>query len=124
MKNTITIPITLAALLFASFCTVEGSLERKRDPNYKPGPEVLQSYAGIYSSYELETFYTLELRDSALVVLLLNGEVSTLDALNVDLFKCNINNVTEMKFTRNGAGNVSGFVVSNKHTKGIRFVKD
>ncbi len=122
MKNIIT--IILAALLFTSFCTVEGSLVGKRDANYKPGPEVLQSYTGTYSSYELETFYTLELRDSALVVVLLNGQVSTLDALNEDLFKGDINILTEMKFTRNGAGNVTGFEVSNEYRKGVCFVKD
>jgi hypothetical protein len=122
MKNIIF--IILAALLFASFSMVDETMERKSEPAYKPGPEVLQSYTGTYTSYELETFYTLELRDSTLVVLFLNGQVSKLDVLNVDLFKGDVYFLTEMKFIRNGEGKLSGFEVSNEHKKGVLFLKD
>lgn len=122
MKNTIT--IILAALLFASFTTSEGRLEGEGEPNYKPGAELLQSYTGTYTSLEMETFYKLELRDSTLTVLFLNGKVSKLDALSPDLFKGDVRILDEMKFTRNGEGDLTGFEVSNEYRKGVLFVKD
>lgn len=122
MKNVII--IILAALLFTSFSTGEGTLERKSEANYNPGPEVLQSYAGTYSSNEMETFYTLELRDSTLAVLFLNGQVAKLEALSMDLFKGDVNILAEMKFTRNGEGKLTGFEVSNEYREGVLFVKD
>lgn len=122
MKNTFT--IILAALLFSSFATMEGRLKKEGEPNYKPGPEILQSYTGTYTSLEMETFYTLELRDSTLTVLFLNGELSRLDAVNPDLFKGDISILAEIKFIRNGEGKLTGFEVSNEYRQGVRFVKD
>ncbi|MDF1576511.1 MAG: hypothetical protein P1P86_15090 [Bacteroidales bacterium] len=60
-------------------------LECERVPPYEPGPEILQEYQGKYLSRELETFYTLELRDSTLVVLIRNTRPVKLDALEADL---------------------------------------
>ena len=124
MKNIVL--LIMAALLFASFTTVDtvkfpGNLERESEPNYKPGLDVLQSYTGTYSSFEIETFYTLELSDSTLMVHVLNGQVVKLEALKEDHFKGNVYFISEMKFIRNGADKVTGFEVSNELNKGIRF---
>ena len=96
-------------------------IECERVPPYDPGPEVLQEYQGKYLSRELETFYTLELRDSTLVVLIRNTEPVKLDALKVDLYKSDVFFLGEVQFLRDEAGAVTGFEASNGRTKGIRF---
>ena len=90
-------------------------------PPYDPVPEELLEYQGRYLSKELETFYTLELRDSILVVLIRNTEPVKLDALKVDLYKGDVFFLSEVKFMRDEAGGVTGFEASNGRTKGIRF---
>ena len=96
-------------------------IECERVPPYDPGPEVLQEYLGRYLSNELETFYTLELQDSTLVVLIRNTEPVKLDALKEDIYKGNVYFLTEVKFMRDAGGTVTGFEASNGRTKGIRF---
>ena len=96
-------------------------IECERVPPYDPGPDVLLEYQGRYLSKELETFYTLELRDTTLVVLIRNTEPVKLDALKVDLYKGDVFFLNEVKFQRNEAGAVTGFEASNGRTKGIRF---
>ena len=96
-------------------------LECERVPPYDPGPEVLLEYQGRYLSQELETFYTLELRDSTLVVLIQNTEPIELSALKVDLYKGDVFFLSEIQFLRDEAGTVTGFEASNGRTKGIRF---
>lgn len=97
--------------------------EMERVPPYDPGPEVLETYTGRYLSDELETFYTLELHDSTLVVLIRNTPEIELDALKVDLYKGNVYFLNEVKFIRDEAGAVTGFEASNGRTRGIRFDK-
>jgi len=97
--------------------------EMERVPPYDPGPEVLATYTGRYLSDELQTFYTLELRDSTLLVLIRNTPEIELDALKVDLYKGDVFFLSEVKFTRDEAGAVTGFEASNGRTKGIRFDK-
>ena len=97
--------------------------DMERVPPYDPGPEVLEAYTGRYLSDELETFYTLELRDSTLVVLLRNTPEVKLDALKVDQYKGDVYFLTDIKFTRDEAGKWTGFEASNGRTRGIRFDK-
>jgi hypothetical protein len=97
--------------------------EMERVPPYDPGPEVLEAYTGRYLSDELETFYTLELRDSTLVVLLRNTPEVKLDPLKVDEYKGDVYFLTDVKFIRDEAGKVTGFEASNGRTRGIRFDK-
>ena len=96
-------------------------IECERVPPYDPGPDVLSEYEGKYLSEELGTFYTLEVRDSTLTVLIRNTEPVELDALKVDLYKGDVYFLTEVKFVRDEAGGVTGFEASNGRTKGIRF---
>ncbi len=97
--------------------------EMERVPPYDPGPEVLEAYAGRYLCDELETFYTLALHDSTLVVLIRNTPEIELDALKVDLYKGNVFFLNEVKFIRDASGQLIGFDASNGRTKGIRFDK-
>ena len=96
-------------------------IECERVPPYDPGPDVLLEYQGRYLSKELETFYTLELRDTTLVVLIRNTEPVKLDALKVDLYKGDVFFLSEVQFMRDASGAVNGFEASNGRTKGIRF---
>jgi len=90
---------------------------------YDPSLEVLQTYTGKYLSVELETFYTLELRDSSLVILIRNSPEIELDPVKPDHFKGDVFFLTEVLFERNELGEVSGFTASNDRTHGIVFAK-
>ncbi len=84
---------------------------------YDPSPEVLEAYAGRYYSDELQTFYTLEVKDSTLTLLIRNTEDIELKPMEEDSFQ----GMGEMEFLRNDAGKVTGFDLSNGRTRGIRF---
>jgi CubicO group peptidase (beta-lactamase class C family) len=88
---------------------------------YNPGPEVLKAYEGRYFSRELETFYTLQLKDSTLVLKIRNTADIELSPMEEDSFSGDVFFITEMEFTRDAGGRVTGFDVSNGRTKGIRF---
>jgi hypothetical protein len=88
---------------------------------YKPDPEVLKAYEGRYFSPELDVIYTLEARDTTLVIKLRNTEDIELIAFEEDNFKGDVFFISEIGFERDAGGRVTGFRVSNGRTKGIRF---
>lgn len=90
---------------------------------YEPGLEELKAFEGKYYSDELATFYTLEVKDSTLTLLIRNTEDIELTPVEEDSFSGDIYFIGEMEFLRDDAGNVTGFTVSNGRTRGIRFGK-
>jgi len=90
---------------------------------YNPSPEELAVFEGKYLSKELETFYTLEVRDSTLMVLIRNTEEIKLSPLGKDSFNGDAFFLTEMEFLRDEKGQVKSFTVSNGRTRDILFEK-
>ena len=88
---------------------------------YDPTQEELKALEGKYLSKELETFYTLEVRDSTLLVLIKNTKEIKLSPLDKDSYKGDVFFISEIKFIRDESGVVDGFTVSNGRTKGILF---
>ncbi len=95
--------------------------ELERVAPYAPTVDELQSLTGTYFSKELETFYTLELRDTTLVLLIRNTEEIELSALKKDNYKGDIYFIGELAFQRDNTGQVTGFTAANGRTKGIGF---
>jgi CubicO group peptidase (beta-lactamase class C family) len=98
-------------------------VELERLAPYEPSQEVLESYAGKYLSDELETFYTLEVQDSTLMLLIRNVKEIKLSSIKEDVYKGDVFFIGELAFLRDKAGRLTGFTVSNGRTKGIQFDK-
>ncbi len=97
--------------------------ELERLAPYEPSLDDLLALEGRYFSDELETFYTLEVRDSTLTLLIRNAGEVKLSAIKEDLYKGDVFFISELAFARDGAGKVTGFSVSSGRTKGISFEK-
>jgi CubicO group peptidase (beta-lactamase class C family) len=97
--------------------------ELERMAPYEPTLEELQALTGKFFSRELETFYTLELRDTTLFILLKNTKEIELSALKKDSYKGDIFFIGELVFQRDNSGQVSGFTAANGRTRGIVFEK-
>jgi CubicO group peptidase (beta-lactamase class C family) len=89
---------------------------------WAPTADELNAYAGRYYSEELETFYTLVVEDSALVVQNRRFEDDVaLTAKAKDAFTGAAFFLNEVEFMRSEDGAVAGFTVSNGRTRGILF---
>ena len=96
-------------------------LEFKRLPPFNPSLESLTDYTGRFFSEELETYYTLTVKDSALTALHRNMEDIILSPTDIDTFGGSVFFMSEVAFKRNAKGNIYAFTVSNGRTKGILF---
>lgn len=96
-------------------------LEFKRLPPFDPSLELLADYTGKYFSEELETFYTLTVKDSSLTALHRNMEDIKLSPTDIDTFSGSIYFMGEVAFKRNAKGNIYAFTIANGRTKGILF---
>jgi hypothetical protein len=90
---------------------------------YAPTVDELEELTGTFFSKELETFYTLELQDTTLTLLIRNTEDIELSSIKKDSYKGDVFFIGELVFQRDQSGQVTGFTASNGRTKGIRFVK-
>ena len=97
--------------------------ELERVAPYTPTVDELQALTGKYFSKELETFYTLEVRDTTLVLLIRNTGEIKLSAIKEDSYKGDIFFIGELVFQRDKAGQVTGFAAANGRTRGIVFEK-
>ena len=97
--------------------------ELERVAPYEPTVEELQAFTGKYFSKELETFYTVELHDTTLTLLIRNTEEIELSALKEDNYKGDIYFIGELVFQRDNTGQVNGFTAANGRTRGIVFEK-
>jgi len=89
---------------------------------WKPDQEELQEYKGKYFSKEIETFYTLVMEDSTLVLKNRRIQDLALTPSRVDTFTAAYP-ITELIFLRNDAGETIGLKVSNGRTRGVEFEK-
>jgi CubicO group peptidase (beta-lactamase class C family) len=79
----------------------------------------VRAYAGNYRSDELGVTYTLEARDSALVVKARGRPGVTIAPFSKDVFVGDW--VGIVKFTRDRSGAVTGFTVNRDNARGVRF---
>ncbi len=92
-------------------------------PPFDPTLSELEIYTGKYFSEELETFYTIVVKDSAMVAKHRNLKDITLSPIEDDTFSGNVYFIRELAFKRNSQGNIDAFTVSNGRTRGIHFEK-
>ncbi|MCD4709860.1 MAG: serine hydrolase [Bacteroidales bacterium] len=97
--------------------------ELERVAPYEATVEELQALTGKFFSKELETFYTLELRDTTLVLLIRNTKEIKLSAVKEDTYKGDIHFIGELVFQRDETGRITGFNAANGRTTGIGFEK-
>lgn len=86
--------------------------------------EALGLYAGSYSSPELATAYTLEVRDGALVARHARNEDAVLSPTDTDVFSGDKWYFGKVRFTRGADGGLTGFLLSGSRVRDLRFVKD
>jgi hypothetical protein len=79
----------------------------------------VRAYGGNYRSDELGVTYTLEARDSALVIKAMGRSDVTVAPFSKDVFVGDW--VGIVKFTRAGGGAVTGFTVNRDNARGVRF---
>ena len=97
--------------------------ELERLPPYEASLNELTEYSGKYFSEELETFYTIKLKDSILIAKLRNFEDIELSTAEKDNFNADVFFIQEMAFKRDERGLINGFEISNGRTKGVSFEK-
>lgn len=95
---------------------------RISDDPWNPGAEELAEYEGRYFSEELETYYTVVVRDSTLVVQHRRLEDIDLKAGTVDHFTAGYP-LAQLEFSRDDAGQLTGFEASNGRTRDVWFEK-
>jgi len=96
-------------------------LEFKRMAPFNSTFESLGDYTGRYFSEELETFYSLTVKDSMLTAMHRNMEDITLFPTAWDVFDGDVNFIGEVAFKRDAKGDVYALTISNGRTQGILF---
>ncbi len=86
--------------------------------------EALGRYAGTYSSPELATAYTLEVRDGTLVARHPRNEDAVLSPTEADGFSGDKWYFGKVRFTRDANGRLTGFLLTGSRVRNLRFVKD
>ncbi len=96
-------------------------LDFVRIPPFDPSFDELDAYTGRYYSEEIETFYTIVVKDSALTAQHRNMEDITLSPTEEDTFSGDVFFIGEVAFRRDRQRNIYAFTVSNGRTKGVYF---
>ena len=92
-------------------------------PPFDPSLEDLKVYEGKYFSEELETFYTIKVKDSVMYAVHKNLKDIKFSPVEDDTFSGNVFFMQKAAFKRDTEGEVNGFSVSNGRTKGVLFNK-
>jgi len=92
-------------------------------PPFDPSLEDLKAYEGKYFCDELETFYTIVVKDTAMYAMHRNLKDITFSPIENDTFKGDVFFMNEVAFIRDSNGKINAFSVSNGRTKGIHFKK-
>jgi hypothetical protein len=92
-----------------------------RFPPFDPSLEELAEYTGSYFSEELETYYTLTVKDSVLTARHRNMEDITLTPAEEDSFTGSVYFMGDVAFQRNEQRDVVAFTISSGRTKGVLF---
>ncbi|NNE71617.1 MAG: serine hydrolase [Rhodothermales bacterium] len=88
---------------------------------WKPTAEDLSEFAGRYFSVEIETFYTVELVDDALMMSHRRLDAFELNPGSRDTFQGGF--FSELSFERDRNGQVIGFYASNGRSRDVRFAR-
>ena len=89
---------------------------------WEPSMSEKKEYTGRYFSEELQTFYSVAMEDSSLVLQHYRMEDMEMTPGDRDSFSAGFP-IAEMKFIRNDQGEVTGFKASNGRTRGVLFEK-
>ncbi len=95
---------------------------RLQEERWQPSRETLAMYTGKYFSEELETFYTIAIKDSNLVVQHRRMDDVEMIPAKKDTFSGSYP-IAELAFMRNDKGEIIAFNVSNVRTSGVYFAK-
>jgi hypothetical protein len=90
---------------------------------FNPSPNVLKTYEGKYFCEELETFYTVIVKDTVMYATHRNLKDIAFSPVENDVFKGDIYFMRNVVFKRDTKGIVNAFSVSNGRTKGVHFKK-
>ena len=91
-----------------------------RTDAWQPGPDQLDAYAGRYFSPELETIYTLVVREGGLVAEHRWNDDLELLAVEEDVF-AGARSPHRIEFVRDERGTITGFRISLGRTTGVPF---
>ena len=86
---------------------------------FKPSSAQLGAFAGDYISRELETTYTISVREAGLVIQIQGRADITLKPIVPDMFTGNL--VGMVRFSRGARGDVVGFTVNASDVRGVWF---
>ena len=95
--------------------------ELTRIPDFNPSFTDLEDYTGKYFCEELETFYTILVKDSSLFAVHRNLKDIKLSPTEDDTFRGDVFFMGEVAFKKSEKGDINAFTVSNGRTKGIYF---
>ncbi len=95
---------------------------RLEEEAWVPSEEDRAAYTGRYFSEELETFYTIVVQDSNLVLQHRRMDDITLEPTDKDKFNGGFP-IAEVTFERDDADAIVGFSVANGRTRGVKFEK-
>ena len=99
---------------------VPGTVLLRVEP-WTPAPSDLQVFAGAYRSDEIEPVYRLTIKDNNLRLERLKSAPATLEPLVTDTFRAPFG---FLRFTRNAAGAVDGFILDGGRIRGMKFWKE
>lgn len=88
-------------------------------PQAAPAAEELAAYAGRYRSDELDVVYTVAVEEGRLVIRRRKNEPTTLEPAHADAF----NGAADVRFTRDAAGRVDGFLLTTGRVRNLRFAR-
>jgi hypothetical protein len=112
-----------ASGMFVSLKHGDNSIEGERMTTEPFNPAELPQYVGGYWSDELETLYTMILRDGKPIANhIRHGEI-TLKPLARDQFIGGEWFMQDVRFTRDASGHVNGVILGGGRVRGVRFVK-
>jgi CubicO group peptidase (beta-lactamase class C family) len=99
-----------------------GSADRfERVEPFAPTAAQLEAFAGVYRSDEIEATYRLVIKDGGLRLERLKSTPSVLEPLVTDTFS---SQPGVIRFTRDAAGAVTGFVLEAGRVRGMKFWKE
>lgn len=96
----------------------QGTVHEDPEP-WTPAPEALEEYTGVYTSPELATAYTLELRDGVLVAAHFRRGDRAFRPVEPDRFQGS--GFGEIRFLRDDLGNIVAFTANQTRIRGLRF---
>jgi hypothetical protein len=98
-----------------------GTLEGERRPETPPAPIDLTDYTGRYWSEELETQYTILLKNGKLTAVHPHHGEIALQSVVKDEFRSSAWFMPSVKFTRDSTGAVTAVILGGNRLTGVKF---